>query len=316
MGSMRTLYSVEDIRSAETALFARQQRADELMQSAAHAVATVTQNMLATQEDPVLLLVGPGGNGGDALYAGAVLAMQGKRVEAYAIAGTDNVHERASQAFTAAGGSFVALGEDKATTTNEPSAESCRYGVIVDGMFGLGGRGEIPDEVDEVLRAAKVLAIDIPSGVVADTGKAPGKHVRADVTITFGGLREPMVSALHAERCSARILVWTMAPCSLLSWPSWKALLLCGTHRSNYLLTTISLSSKWPAPRSHCPALYLANQVPQMTSTQAESSESAQVVKTIWARVCWPPSRRLTPPVRWCATSASTPNTSWPPPQK
>ena len=69
MGSMRTLYSVEDIRSAETALFARQQRADELMQSAAHAVATVTQNMLAKQEDPVLLLVGPGGNGGDALYA-------------------------------------------------------------------------------------------------------------------------------------------------------------------------------------------------------------------------------------------------------
>ena len=189
MGSMRTLYSVEDIRSAEAALFARQQRADELMQSAAHAVATVAQNMLAKQEDPVLLLVGPGGNGGDALYAGAVLAMQGIRVEAYAIAGTDNVHERASQAFTAAGGSFVALGEDKAVTTNEPSAESRRYGVIVDGMFGLGGRGEIPDEVVEVLRAAKVLAIDIPSGVVADTGKTPGKHVRADVTITFGGLR-------------------------------------------------------------------------------------------------------------------------------
>ncbi|WP_293817770.1 bifunctional ADP-dependent NAD(P)H-hydrate dehydratase/NAD(P)H-hydrate epimerase [uncultured Corynebacterium sp.] len=192
---MRNLYTVQDIRTAETALFAREQREDELMQSAAHAVAVVTEKMLAqaeapagTEENPVLLLVGPGGNGGDALYAGAVLAMQGKKIEAYPLEGIDRVHERAARAFTAAGGSFVGL--ERANS----------YRVIVDGIFGLGGRGELPVEVDEFLRETqgvhtdgkrrpRVLAIDIPSGVIADTGKAPGRHVVADVTVTFGGLR-------------------------------------------------------------------------------------------------------------------------------
>lgn len=195
MGDMRTLYTAQDIRTAEAALFPREQREDELMQSAAHAVAVVAEEMLAKAEESagaaegsVLLLVGPGGNGGDALYAGAVLAMQGRKVEAYPLEGADRVHERAARAFTAAGGSFVGL----------ERADS--YLVIVDGMFGLGGRDEIPVEVDEFLREAqgvrtggkrrpRVLAIDLPSGVVADTGKAPGRHVSADVTVTFGGLR-------------------------------------------------------------------------------------------------------------------------------
>lgn len=192
---MRTLYTAQDIRTAEAALFPREQREDELMQSAAHAVAVVAEKMLAKAEESagaaegsVLLLVGPGGNGGDALYAGAVLAMQGRKVEAFPLEGADRVHERAARAFTAAGGSFVGL----------ERADS--YRVIVDGMFGLGGRGEIPVEVDEFLRKPqgvrtggkhrpRVLAIDLPSGVVADTGKAPGRHVSADVTVTFGGLR-------------------------------------------------------------------------------------------------------------------------------
>lgn len=195
MGDMRTLYTAQDIRTAEAALFPREQREDELMQSAAHAVAVVAEKMLAKAEESagaaegsVLLLVGPGGNGGDALYAGAVLAMQGRKVEAYPLEGADRVHERAARAFTAAGGSFVGL----------ERADS--YLVIVDGMFGLGGRDEIPVEVDEFLREAqgvrtggkrrpRVLAIDLPSGVVADTGKAPGRHVSVDVTVTFGGLR-------------------------------------------------------------------------------------------------------------------------------
>ncbi|WP_408925364.1 bifunctional ADP-dependent NAD(P)H-hydrate dehydratase/NAD(P)H-hydrate epimerase [Corynebacterium sp. YSMAA1_1_F7] len=191
---MRTLYTVEAIRAAESALLARQQREDELMQSAAHAVATVAEKLLGELGDPVILLVGPGGNGGDALYAGAVLGMQGISVVAFALEGVDNVHQRAARAFTSAGGRFVDL------PSKFHAAATERYGVIIDGMYGIGGRGEIPADVDDFLRSARhstaehgsgarVLAIDIPSGVVADTGKVPGRHVHADVTITFGGLR-------------------------------------------------------------------------------------------------------------------------------
>ncbi len=52
MGVMRTLYTVEDIRAAESALLARQQREDELMQSAAHAVATVAENSWRARVTP------------------------------------------------------------------------------------------------------------------------------------------------------------------------------------------------------------------------------------------------------------------------
>ena len=204
LGFMSFLYSVEQVRAAEHALLEQQSVTDELMQSAASEVADVARSMLP---DPaaldralrVLLLVGPGGNGGDALYAGRDLLLSSYdssfQVSAFAFAGYEKTHATARTAFEEAGGTFL----DSLDGGGVASTDQC-YDLVIDGLFGLGSRGGVGEQIAEFLHwsDAPVLAVDIPSGVAGDTGAVPepvgaqvefANHVRADVTVTFGGLR-------------------------------------------------------------------------------------------------------------------------------
>ncbi|GAB3943402.1 bifunctional ADP-dependent NAD(P)H-hydrate dehydratase/NAD(P)H-hydrate epimerase [Corynebacterium tapiri] len=164
-------YSSAQIRAAEAPLLAAQTEADELMRSAALGISLVARDMLP-HTGSVLILAGPGGNGGDGLYAGAELARQGYRVDALLYA--DRAQERAVAAFTDAGGQVV----------DKPAKN---YTLIIDAIFGLGGRTDI--EALDLPSAAAVLAVDVPSGVAADTGRAGENALVADVTATIGGLR-------------------------------------------------------------------------------------------------------------------------------
>ena len=106
-------YTVEQIRAAEKPLLEAQTAPDDLMKSAAHAVFEAAGAMLRWpdtvgdfRESPkCLLLVGKGGNGGDALYAGAELALAGHAVDAWLAWGS--AHEPALEAFTNAGGTVL-----------------------------------------------------------------------------------------------------------------------------------------------------------------------------------------------------------------
>lgn len=203
LGFMSFLYSVEQVRAAEHALLEQQSVADELMQSAASEVADVARSMLPdpvelTRAPRVLLLVGPGGNGGDALYAGRDLLLSScdSSFQVCAFAGSEKTHATARTAFEEAGGTFLdSLDGDVGVA----STDQC-YDLVIDGLFGLGSRGGVGEQIAEFLHwsDAPVLAVDIPSGVAGDTGAVPepvgaqvefANHVRADVTVTFGGLR-------------------------------------------------------------------------------------------------------------------------------
>lgn len=186
-------FTADQIRAAEAPLLAAQEFDDQLMQSAAHAVAEVAATMLDGRAR-VLVVAGPGGNGGDGLYAGAELVLAGHRVEALLPAG--KAHERALQAFTAAGGAVV-----------EHLPEH-GYGLVIDAMTGIGATGEPRDNLRPAIDCAntlhaQVLAVDVPTGVEADTGKAAKHHVTADVTVTFGGWRRAHVLA---PACGAQLL--------------------------------------------------------------------------------------------------------------
>jgi hydroxyethylthiazole kinase-like uncharacterized protein yjeF len=141
----------------------------------------------------VLLLVGSGDNGGDAMYAGALLAGRGVRVTALLLA-PEKAHPGALAALKAAGGRVVA------------DAFGPRPDVVVDGIVGIGGTGGLrPDAaaVVEQLRGAPIVAVDVPSGVDVDTGEVAGPYVEATVTVTFGThkiahLVEPAASACGA----------------------------------------------------------------------------------------------------------------------
>ena len=147
-----------------------------LMQRAATGLAVAIADLLgSTYAARVLLLVGAGDNGGDALWAGAGLARRGVSVEAVLL--SSKVHADGLAALRDAGGRTVL------------AADARQPDVVVDGIVGIGGRPGLREEAEDALGrfpGVPVVAVDVPSGVDVDTGQLEGPHVSADLTVTFG----------------------------------------------------------------------------------------------------------------------------------
>ncbi|MFF6890820.1 NAD(P)H-hydrate dehydratase [Streptomyces microflavus] len=202
---MRRAYSVETVRAAEAALMKRVPEG-ALMQRAAAGLAAACGDLLRrtgrVYGSRVLLLVGSGDNGGDALYAGARLARRGAAVLALLLS-PDRAHAGGLAAFLAAGGQ-VAEGADGLGPLD----------LVVDGITGIGGRGGLREEAVALLRAVTrdrdrtpVIAVDLPSGVEADSGEVHGEAVRADATVTFGTYKPGHLIDPAAEHAGALRLV-------------------------------------------------------------------------------------------------------------
>ncbi|MFJ5863232.1 NAD(P)H-hydrate dehydratase [Streptomyces parvus] len=200
---MRRAYSVETVRAAEAALM---QRLPEgaLMQRAAAGLAAACGDLLRRNGRVygarVLLLVGSGDNGGDALYAGARLARRGAGVRALLLA-PDRAHPGGLAAFRAAGGQVVG-GPDGLGVLD----------LVVDGITGIGGRGGLREDATELVHTVTrdrtpVISVDLPSGVEADTGEVHGEAVRADATVTFGTYKPGLLIDPAAEHAGALRLV-------------------------------------------------------------------------------------------------------------
>lgn len=149
-----------------------------LMQRAASGLAHAVLELLGGGYGRrVLLLVGSGDNGGDALYAGALLARRGASVDALLLS-PSRTHGGGLTALQRYGGRVVG----SVPTPTWPD-------VIVDGIVGIGGHGGLRPEAAaalDALQGVPVVAVDIPSGVDVDTGVVDGPHVSATVTVTFG----------------------------------------------------------------------------------------------------------------------------------
>ncbi|MFI0543568.1 NAD(P)H-hydrate dehydratase [Streptomyces sp. WSLK1-3] len=200
---MRTAYNVETVRAAERELMARLPEG-ALMQRAAAGLAAACADLLGrVYGRRVVLLVGSGDNGGDALHAGARLARRGAGVAAVLLA-PERAHAAGLAALLRAGGRAMGVdgrtvdGDRRAAAAGGPATQARsaerlieEADLVLDGIVGIGGKGGLrPDaarlaEVAERSRAA-VVAVDLPSGVDADTGEVRGAAVRADLTVTFG----------------------------------------------------------------------------------------------------------------------------------
>jgi hydroxyethylthiazole kinase-like uncharacterized protein yjeF len=195
---MRSAHTVEQVREAEQALMARLPEG-ALMQRAATGLAYAVLDLLGQAYGArVLLLVGAGNNGGDALYAGALLARRGVQVHALLLS-PDHTHPGGLSALRGAGGRVVGS-----------VAEAGRPDVVVDGIVGIGGRGGLRDDaarVVEELCGVPMVAVDTPSGVDVDTGRLDGAHVSATVTVTFGTHKAAHLVDPAAMACGAVHLV-------------------------------------------------------------------------------------------------------------
>lgn len=186
-------FTAEQIREAERPLL---EAGEPLMQRAAHGLALRT--LLHLRElgaRRVLLLVGSGSNGGDALIAGALLRGRGVRVDVLPCAKT--LHEEGERALRCAGGRFHPV-LDPAVLDEHPPV------LVLDAILGIGGRPELAGDLRAVLDAvrgsgARVLAVDVPSGLHATTGQCAEGILAAAETITFGAPKSGLLLPDAAE---------------------------------------------------------------------------------------------------------------------
>ena len=145
----------------------------------------------------LLLLCGTGNNGGDAWLLGATALYEGFDVQAISFGEPHGDAIEAHERFRAAGGNETRFGGD----SDLPSAD-----VIVDGLFGTGLDRAVDDvaaALIEQINASKqpVLALDIPSGLCANSGVPRGVALRAAATISFVAWKRGLFTGDAPDYC-------------------------------------------------------------------------------------------------------------------
>jgi len=165
------LYSTADIRRIEKAAGAAE---PSLMERAGAAAAAFAAELASEKSKDILVLAGPGNNGGDARVVARRLEERFFRVTL-------------------------------ATRLEEVPLDKA-WGLVVDGLFGIGLARDIDGEAAKLVRYANeqrcpVLALDVPSGIEADSGRVLGCAVRATHTVTFMALKPGLLTLDGPDHC-------------------------------------------------------------------------------------------------------------------
>jgi len=166
----------------------------ELMERAGTHVAGIIQARFGkTKDNSAIILAGKGNNGGDGFVVARLLVGAGWQVTLLLFAGADSLRGDALTNYTRLPSSvmqrhFQELSNDEARHLIGGTA------VIIDALFGTGLTtglsGIYADAVRLVNSSARpVVAVDIPSGIDATTGRTPGEAVKADITVTFAAAK-------------------------------------------------------------------------------------------------------------------------------
>ncbi len=148
----------------------------------------------------VAVLAGKGNNGGDGLFAAALLARRGMRATAVLTAGAG--HEAGLAEFQRAGGHAIVLTADNVADLAALAGDA---DVVIDAVLGTGAQGGLRGPAGSLLerleraRPALVVACDIPSGVNADTGETYPPVLTAAVTVTFGAAKAGLLADPGAD---------------------------------------------------------------------------------------------------------------------
>ena len=196
------VFLAREIRNIEHTVLS-QPSAPPLMARAGLAVAEIARDMLGERGKRVLVLAGPGNNGGDALVAALHLKKWWYEV-AVVFTGSENKlpadAQRAFHQWRAAGGSV-----------HESIPNDARWQLIVDGLFGIGLERPLDGRHAELVdwsnaSGIPILAIDIPSGLHADSGRILGHAIHANRTVTFLGMKAGLLT-LDGPDCAGEAIL-------------------------------------------------------------------------------------------------------------
>lgn len=170
------IYLTADIRRIEQAALGS---TPPLMERAGAAAAELAAKIASEKSKDVLVLAGPGNNGGDALIAAEILAQKFFRV------------------------SVVKRPEEL------PAGK--HWGLVIDGLFGIGLARPVEGDYRKLIEYANaqrcaVLALDVPSGIQSDTGRVLGAAVRATHTITFIARKPGLLTLDGPDHCGELVV--------------------------------------------------------------------------------------------------------------
>jgi len=191
------IYTTAEIRRIE-ALAAAGPNPPPLMERAGLAAAGLARELAGSSGKPIVILAGPGNNGGDAFVVARHLKAAWFDVAVLFTGDAKKLSADASaalEAWQAAGGALA---------PSLPTATDCA--LVVDGLFGIGLARELTGRHAELVTwinaaRAPVFALDLPSGLESDTGRCPGPTVRASHTMTFIGLKPGLLTLDGPDHC-------------------------------------------------------------------------------------------------------------------
>lgn len=223
------LYSVAQVRTLEQCIMVQEGlREHQLMRRAGEAAFALLQQRWP-QAQRIALFIGGGNNGGDGWVVAELAKQAGLEVHAYCLSAPDGGSEARNIAY------FLAqqAGVEATAFTGEIAAD-----VLVDALLGIGLQGAPNEQYGAAIRAmnahsAPIFALDVPSGLEADTGAAHGVVVEAHCTISFVALKQGLFTQDGPDVCGQ---IWlaplseqalTDAPaahCKRITWADLQAL--------------------------------------------------------------------------------------------
>ena len=207
--SLAAIYFNEGIRVLEARALALPE-APRLMERAGLAAAREAQSMLGDSGTRVLVVAGPGNNGGDGFELAAHLKHWFYRVHVAFLGDAAKLSEDAARALH----KWHEAGGSELRTMPGAAAIARDYDLVVDGLFGIGLarglEGRYARAVEAINQSGRpVFALDIPSGINSDTGAVMGCAVRAARTMTFIA-RKPGLHTLDGPDYCGKVSVATL----------------------------------------------------------------------------------------------------------
>lgn len=220
------LYSAVQVRELDARLIAAGTPGFELMQRAAHAAWRALRRRWP-DADEITVMAGHGNNAGDGYLIAALAQRAGRRVRVIAVGDTVQLQDDAALALAEAEAAGVLI---------EPWMPGAELrGVLVDALLGTGISGEVREPYASVIQAINssalpVLAVDLPSGLCADTGRLLGEAVRAELTVTFIGLKIGLLTGHGPDRTGGLVFDDLQADADVIEQVQFSALRLSETN--------------------------------------------------------------------------------------
>ncbi|HHW63531.1 MAG TPA: NAD(P)H-hydrate dehydratase [Rhodocyclaceae bacterium] len=195
---LRPIYPVAGIREIENTLIPSAR--PPLMERAGRAAAQDAVRLIMDRPGPILIACGPGNNGGDGFVMARQLAQAGREVVVAFCGTSDRLPSEAAKAhadYFAAGGTIV---------SDLPAAPANGWALVVDALFGIGLGRPIEGRYASWIQTLNAqpcprMALDVPSGLDADTGQPLGATFRATHTTTFIALKPGLLTNDGPDYC-------------------------------------------------------------------------------------------------------------------